>query len=191
MKKIAILFAAATMIAAGTNAQTSLAMQDNSKAVKKEFIKEKRAERKALKKLPGNQVSGIAKQNFFHDFGKVPGAAWKRGVTFDEVTFTKNGSAMTAYYDYEANLVGTVTKKTFNDLPAKAKNYINKKYGNYTKGDVIFFDDNENNDTDMILFGTQFDDADNYFAEVTRAGKTTILAVTPAGEVSYFGETGK
>jgi hypothetical protein len=147
---------------------------------------ETKSERKALKNLEGNGVSEIAKTHFYTDFGSVQNAMWKRAGTYDEVTFTKGGKKMTSFYDYDANLVGTTEPKKFADLPANAQKEIKTKYKDYTIGAVIFYNDNEVNETDMIMYGTQFDDADNYFVEVSKANKTTILQVNMAGDVIFF-----
>ena len=63
---------------------------------------------------------------------------------------------------------------------------INKEYKDYTIEKVIFFDDNEDVDTDMILYGSQFDDADNYFVELRKDNKDVVLQVTMDGLVGYF-----
>jgi hypothetical protein len=93
---------------------------------------------------------------------------------------------MKAYYDAEAKLVGTTTQKTFADLPVVAQKEINKKYKGYRTGDVIFFDDNEKNETDMIMYHMQFDDADNYFVDMKKDAKEIILKVDMGGSVSFF-----
>jgi hypothetical protein len=83
-------------------------------------------------------------------------------------------------------LVGTTSPKTFTDIPVTAQKYINAKYRGYSKTNVLFFDDNELNDTNMILYGDQFDDADNYFVELRKNNKEIILQVSMNGEVSFF-----
>ena len=93
---------------------------------------------------------------------------------------------MSAYYDIDANLIGTTMDKTFDDLPAKAQKYINSKYGSYSKSGVIFFDDNEFNETDMVLYNQPFEDADNYFVELQKDNKEIILRVNMNGDVSFF-----
>ena len=50
----------------------------------------------------------------------------------------------------------------------------------------MFFDDNEWNETDMILYGNQFADADNYFVELKKDNKEIILQVNPIGNVSIL-----
>ena len=192
MKKLLIFSAAGLIIAASASAQTSIEILNNDVASvnKNEATtkKEKKEERKEIRKLKGQEVTYQSREAFFKDFGDVPVTKMERTVNFDKFIFTQNGQEMTAYYDIEANLVGTVTDKTFSDLPANAQKYIQDKYKDYTPGSVIYFDDNELNETDMILFGTQFDDADNYFVELKKENKNIIVQVNMKGEVGYFSE---
>ena len=147
---------------------------------------ERKVERKALHKLKGNEVSQMAKNNFNSDFGEVQNAIWKREGTYDQVSFTQDGHKKTAYYDEQSNLVGTAQKKALTDLPAKAQKEISTKYKDYKVEQVIFYDDNEADATDMILYEVQFEHADNYFVELTKADKTIILEVPMTGEVILF-----
>ena len=192
MKKLLIFSAAGLIIAASASAQTNIEILNNEVASvnKSEATtkKEKKEERKEIRKLKGQEVTYQSREAFFKDFGDVPVTKMERTVNFDKFIFTQNGQEMTAYYDIEANLVGTVTDKTFSDLPANAQKYIQDKYKDYTPGSVIYFDDNELNETDMILFGTQFDDADNYFVELKKENKNIIVQVNMKGEVGYFSE---
>jgi hypothetical protein len=148
--------------------------------------KEKRAEKKALRKMEGKQASYQSKQQFAEDFDKVSDVSWKRTNYFDEATFTKDGHTMTAYYDYENQLVGTTEVKAMSDLPAAAQKTINAKYKDYTVQKVILFDDNEYNETDMLLYGHQFDDADNYFVELQKDNKAIVIQVDMLGTVMFF-----
>ena len=192
MKKLLIFSAAGIIIAASVSAQTNLEVLNNDVASlnKNETTtkKEKKEERKEERKLKGQEVTYQSREAFFKDFGDVPVSKMERTLNFDKFTFTKDGQEMTACYDIESNLVGTVSDKAFTDLPANAQKYIQEKYKGYTVGPVIFFDDNELNDTDMILYGTQFDDADNYFVELKKENKNIIVQVKMNGTVAYFSE---
>lgn len=187
MKNLFILFAA-SVVTLAANAQSTQIAQVSKKEMKHEKQTERKEERKELKKLEGTEPTYQSKEAFLGDFGNVPDATWKREKFFDVVRFTLNGVPQTAYYDSDAELVGTVFTKTFNDLPQSAQKYINKKYAGYQKGRVIMFDDNEYNDTDMELYGVQFEDADNYFIEMAKGGKDIVLQVTPEGGVYFFSE---
>ena len=108
---------------------------------------------------------------------------------FEEVLFTSDKEKLRAYYDYDSQLVGTTEKKSFADLPENAQKKIEKDYADYAIAEVIKFDDNESNDTDMILYGTSFEDADNYFVELKNNSKPPIIVkVDLLGGVSFFEE---
>ena len=151
-----------------------------------ETKKEQKAGRIALKKLEGTNVSVMSKDNFAKDFGNLPNVQWKRVNTYDEATFMKDGKEMKAFYDFDSKLVGTTTHVTFADVPAKGQKEIKKQYKDYTVESVVFFDDNEANETDMILYGVQFDDSDNYFVELAKGTNKIILQVNSSGEVFLF-----
>ncbi len=144
---------------------------------------------RTLKKLTGENVSEIAKSSFVVDFGNIPNVKWKRVDTYDIAVFTKNGKELTAFYDIDGKLVGTTKQVSYTDIPAKAREEITKKYKDYIPEAVTYFEDNQSNETDMILYGMQFNDADNYFVELAKKGaKRIVLEVSPAGDVTYFTE---
>lgn len=189
MKKLLVLSTVVLLLAGTAGAQSETALkqeQKNLNKVENGIKKKKREARKELRKLEGTEVAYQSKQAFYTDFGDVPNADWKRTRNFDEVAFSQNGQTVTAYYDASSKLVGTTSVKSFNDLPAKAQQTINDRYAGYVKGPVVFFNDNEANETDMILMGTQFEDADNYFIELSKDGKTIVLQITMDGDVMYF-----
>ena len=185
MKKI-FIFLAASVVTLAANAQNIT--QVSKKEMKHEKHLEKKNERKELRKLEGNEPSYQSKDAFLGDFANATDVNWSRDKYYDIVSFTQNGIHQTAYYDYKGELVGTVIPKSFNDLPASAQKWINKKYSAYQKGRVILFDDNEYNDTDMMLYGLQFQDEDNYFIELQKGTSNIVLQVTPEGNVFYFTE---
>ncbi len=161
--------------------------QKTDKEKTKETKKEAKTERVALKKLEGVTVSTVAQSNFNADFKDAKNVEWKRIETFDKASFTtKDGQRMSAYYDIEGNLVGATQFKTFADLPKNGQKDIEKNYKDYTVGQVVFYDDNENNDTDMIIYGVQFEDQDNYFVEMSKGTDKIVLQVNPTGEVFFF-----
>jgi hypothetical protein len=189
MKKVIVL-AAAAIVTVSLHAQSNDAStkQEIASLNKQESVikKEKRTERKELRKLEGKEVSYMAKEAFQRDFGKIPVVSWERLDNFDKATFIQDGQKTSAYYDYDTKLVGTTANKTFADLPAKARNCINNKYKDYSIGDVIFFDDNEFSETDMILYNKQFADEDNYFVELQKGDKKIVVQVNMEGAVYYY-----
>ncbi|WP_276484878.1 hypothetical protein [Paraflavitalea pollutisoli] len=189
-----IIIASMTLLFATTAANAQNA--GDITAVKHEtVVKEKKAtapkkaareERRELRKLEAGQVSYFSQQQFAQDFGNVPNVSWKRTAYFDEATFQQDGHTQTAYYDIESKLVGTTEVKAVTELPEAGQKAIAKQYKGYTVQNVILFDDNESNDSDMLLYGVQFDDADNYFVELTKGSQDIIVQIDLTGNLFYF-----
>ena len=190
MKKLIILSAVTFLIAAGANAQIKelLVKNDIQKDKRQESLikTDKRGDKKELRKLEGSKVSYFARQQFYRDFGDVPVSKWERMDNYDEATYSANGQTLTAFYDADAQLVGTTSERTFSDLPIKAQEYIHKKYPDYKITDVLFYDDNELNETDMVLYNIRFDDVDSYFVELKKENKEIVLQAGTDGTVSLF-----
>jgi hypothetical protein len=178
MKRLAFLSLMILFVMNATYAQEQKSGNTQTKETKKERI--------PLKKLEGDKVSTMAKESFIADFGNVPNVKWQREGTFDEAIFMKDGKEMIAFYDIGGKLVGTTKVVTFAEVPVSGQQEIKKRYKDYTVSTVIFYDDNEANETDMIMYGTQFDDADNYFVELTKGNSKIAVRVDLKGEVYFF-----
>ena len=124
--------------------------------------------------------------NFYSDFGYIPISNWEITDQFDKISFMKNDVLYTAYYDSNSKLVGTISNASVEDLPAHALQDINKKYMGYNVGNVVYYNDNESNQTDMRLYGQQFDDEDKYFVELQNDKEKIVVQVNTVGEVSFF-----
>lgn len=190
MKTILIFFSATFCLAASVKAQLESAPLNNDMAAlnKSENLtkKEIKDRSKTSSILSANDVSFQSRESFISDFGEIPNVGWHRGLIFDEATFMKKGEMYTAFYDYDAQLVGLMSDKTYEDLPDAAQNFIQKKYSGYAVKAVKFFDDNEQNETDMSLYGKQFEDDDNYFVELRKDNKDIVLQVDMEGDVYFF-----
>jgi len=187
MKKIffvaGILFTTTTV----TFAHNTLTRTDRkeTRIERKKTRKELRREREAENR---NEVSILTKIQFAADFPHAENVSFAKTENYDEVSFISDKKNLTAYYDYRSNLVGTTRNVTFADLPERGQKEILEKYGDYTITGVIKYDDNEDNDTDMILYGTSFDDADNYFVELKKDDEAIVVKIDLAGYASYFSE---
>ncbi len=185
-----ILCAAAFLITTAACAQTNEMLVKND--IQKDRFNESEIknsihhDKRELRKIEGAEVSDRSKAQFKADFGNTPVDAWERVNNFDEATFTKGGEVTSGFYDDHSQLVGTTTEKTFSDLPKKAREWINRNYKGYSIPDVFFFDDNEFNESDMLIYNTPFNGKDSYFVEVKKDNKAIILQVDKEGEVSYF-----
>ncbi len=187
MKTLMIYSAAILMVlsCATSQAQDTKELSHNSEMNK--VKKESKAEKKEMQKMDKHFVSNLSKDAFYADFGKIPRVSWENELGFDIALFTKDGKDYKAFYDFNSKLVGTTTLKTFTDLPERAQEDIKKHYKDYTVDKVVFFKDNEANDADMLLYGTQFSDADNYFVEMSNKTKNIVLQVNSNG-VFFFSE---
>lgn len=148
----------------------------------------KKHSKKALKKLTGAKVSEQSQASFYVQFGNVPDVRWERQDYFDLARFTKDDKQMKAYFDNDGELVGTSIQTNLKAIPAKAQAEIAKKYGDYSVSDVILYDDNEEQISDIVLYGTQMESSDNYFVELSKTNKRVVLEVTPEGRVTLFKE---
>ncbi|WP_428659911.1 hypothetical protein [Runella sp.] len=190
MKKIFLAIVALLAFVTAINAQTE---KDD---IKKDIVRiekkepelrlEKHEAKMELRKLNGKTVSEQSKQQLINDFGISQDVQWERTAHFDEATFMKDGKVKTAFYDYDTKLVGTTTVKTFSDLPATARKYINENFKSYTVGDILEYDDNGLIKSGMIFFNQQFEDSDHYFVELKKENKKIVVQVSMDGTVSYF-----
>ena len=110
----------------------------------------------AVKELEGMKVSPLSKDQFLNDFGCMSNVKWTRADNLDEATFINKGVKTTAYYDNNSELIGTTVTKKFRNLPAVARRQIKREYKGYIIDGVTYFDVNEYNNSDMLLYGNQF-----------------------------------
>ena len=175
----AIIIVGSTMCARAGNLGHHHANSNPKNEMGRETTKEKKVGKTG-------SVSFFTIQQFEQDFPEASEVIFSRGKVFDEVNFKLNEIPYTAFYDDQNNLVGTTTKKSFSDLPRRAQQEINKKYPDYYVDDVILFDDNEVNATDMYLYDTRFADEDNYFVELRRGDDKRIIQVSMSGDCYAF-----
>ncbi len=93
---------------------------------------------------------------------------------------------MYAYYDDRDQLVGTILKESFADLPDNAQKEIQNKYPGYTIANVVRFSGNGSDDTETVLYEKSMDDTDNYFVELKNDSKAIVVKVDLSGGVNYL-----
>src|ERR1700759_613371 len=190
MKKLSIISAVLWLLAASAIAQDvdlsirSYAITKNPDNVSGQSYSSNK--KRDLTEPELKNFSTQTRANFYSDFGYIPISSWEITDQFDKISCMKNDVLYTAYYDSNSELVGTISSASVADLPAHALQDINKKYKGYTVGNVIFFDDNESNETDMMYYGQQFDDEDKYFVELQKDNEKIVVQVNTVGEVSFF-----
>jgi hypothetical protein len=186
MKNVIIIGSLLVFTATTAFAQDEMAFNEPAKFILHKTSKAQREENRLIRREKiATTPNYTTEQNFMTDFPTATNVNWKRDG-FEEASFTWNGKEMQAFYDYNNTLIGTTTPASYTDLPANAQKEIEKYYKDYTPQSVILFDDNEINNTDMMLYGNAFEDEDNYFVEMTNNNKTIVLQVNMEGLVSYF-----
>ncbi len=190
MKKLFILSLVCFGLVSTGNAQTTTtALKSeikNDKKMGESGKADKQIARKELRKLEGNEVSYNSTQAFERTYPHIKPSTTERLNNFDEFDFTQNGKKISAFYDENSRLVATVQVKTYNDLSAKTREEIAKKYKGYVPSNVLYLDNNESNDTQMILYNTQFEPQDSYFVEMSNGTRAIVLQIGLDGFVNYF-----
>ena len=186
MKNVFIIGSMLAFTATTAFAQDEMVYNEPAGFILHKTSKVQREENKLIRREKAlNTPAYMTAQHFMIDFPNASNVTWKR-TAFDEASFTLNGKQLNAFYDLDDELIGTTTPANYSDIPAMAQKEIEKYYKGYTPSAVILFDDNEFNDTDMILYGNSFEDEDNYFVEMTNNNKTIVLQVNMEGLVSFF-----
>jgi len=186
MKKIVILTAALLFVFTFGQIKVQASVTENNKLIKKPKTEETTSERPPLRKLDGTTVSQDSQTSFYMTIGNVPDIKWTRGTFYDEATYNKDGQDSKAYFDINGALVGTTTIKKATDLSNTIEKSIKKLYPDATIGDVTYFQGNEDNTTDMIIYGIQFESKTQYFIELTQGTNKFVVTSNKEGDVTLF-----
>ncbi|HMT96593.1 MAG TPA: hypothetical protein PKC62_07880 [Ferruginibacter sp.] len=189
MKKIILSMVAFLMGASMVYAQVETMVSNDLKTAKNErkiYKEGEKRDKRELRILRGNNVSYQSRQQFLNDFNKSSILKSERNSNYDIFTFNNNGKLTKAYYDANAQLLGTTQIKTLADLPEKARMSLAKTYKGYKIMEVLYFNDNDQNDSNMWLYNTQFDDENAYFVSLQKTNKRIIIQVYPNGDIRYF-----
>jgi hypothetical protein len=186
MKHVIIMGSMLLFTGTITFAQDEVVNNDANHFTSHKLSKAQREEnRTSRKEKLATEPNYTTEQNFMVEFPNATNVSWKiTGI--EEAMFTLNGKEIKAFYDYNHELIGTTTQVSYFDMPDYARKYIEKHYSDYTTQSVILFDDNEYNASDMILYGNPFEDADNYFIELSNNNRKIVLEVNMEGLVTFF-----
>src|ERR1700748_2646952 len=94
-----------------------------------------------------NAVSAFTVNQFAYDFPDVTNIHFARANDHDVITYTQNGRDITAYYDDNSELLGTIRMRSVQDLPAGAEKEIADRYPDYTVVRVVRFNANSDNES--------------------------------------------
>jgi hypothetical protein len=123
----------------------------------------------------GNNISSSVKKRFQQDFGSFAVVKWEKSGSYAKGTFNRNGSAVSAWYDKDAKLVGTSSARSFSDMPGKAREKINSVYSDYHVVSVQGFDS---------VRGNKSIGAPNWLVELSDGTAKIIVKVNTSGETT-------
>jgi len=184
MKKLAILSIALLIVF--DFGQLKATTSYEGLKIKKEKTEVQNAERPPLRKLDGTTISQDSQTSFYMTIGNVPDIKWTRDTYYDVASYNKDGQDFKAYFDINGALVGTTTIKKATDLSKTIEKSIKKLYPDATIGQATYFEDNDENVTDMIEYGIQFESKTNYFIELTQGTNKFVVMSDKDGDVSLF-----
>jgi hypothetical protein len=130
-----------------------------------------------------NDADPVIEGQFRTDFPNATNLHFARAKGLTVVSFTQDNETMNAYYDSRDQLLGTIHKQSFADLPDNAQKEIQDKYHGFSAANVVKFDDSESEHHEMILYGVSLDDAENFFVELKNDSKTMVVKVSLTGDV--------
>lgn len=138
---------------------------------------------------PVEGISILTKDQFEINFPKAANVRWTTIPGFSEADFTLGKSKMAAFYDFNNGLVGTGKYISYKELPAKGIENINRYFSNYSPEIVMYYNDNEQNENNMNLFGI-FLDKNAYYAlmKENNSNKEIVVQITLDGNASYFSD---
>jgi hypothetical protein len=189
MKKSMIISAGTFLLGIVANAQVNAFVSPeilSRKNISPAIISFVSANGKEANQLKPYDALGATKESFAFDFGDIQVDQWRLINNYEVALFTQDGQSKCAYYDFNSNLVATTMESTFSGLPQGAQEFIRKRYDSYTIKDVLFYDENEANEIDLVLNGKEMLDQDSYFVEMNKGDETIVLHVYLNGDVSLF-----
>ena len=175
----------------------------NSASYKKDLLKDKReisaklrTEKEELHQVKKiiNEISYTPStsmvEKFKMNFPKAQKVNWLQTDGYVEADYTMNKSKMATFYDLNNTLIGTARYISYKSFPARGRRYIASHYKGFVPEKAMYFDDNDQNATNMNFFGSDIDQDDYYVLLRNKKNdkKEIVLQVTPHGSVSYFSD---
>lgn len=131
-------------------------------------------------------INTLTVSRFHIDFPAASEVSWTRDASFDKVTFQQQGLTLTAYYDFDNELMGVMQHVDEAVLSEQTLKKIEKEYKAYSITKVLKYEDNQDNSNDLSYFYEPIHDPLSYFVEMTSEKHTIILQVSPEGYISFF-----
>ena len=123
-----------------------------------------------------DKISYTVLNQFNNQFKDAKGAAWAVTPNCEKVTFTLEGTQLTAFYDLAGEYLGATEAIGFKNIPFSAQEDITAKYAGYVVKEVIKYDSNGNPDVSPVA----------YFVDLQKTGSELLVKVVPGEKIALF-----
>lgn len=134
---------------------------------------------KTDKKDDVKKVSYSALKQFEQEFGTAKDVSWKVNDQYVKASFTSEGKKMAALYDLQGSYLGAVEYLTYEQLPAKARTEIEKRFKDFNFSSALKIVNRPNSTGD-------FNDVGTYWVDLTNDVKQLYVSVSPSLSVALF-----
>lgn len=122
-------------------------------------------------------VSYTLLNKFAADFKNAKNATWTVTSNCQKVSFTLNGTQLTAFYDLTGEYLGATQEVDFKTIPFAAQEEIAAAYKGYAVKEVVQFQYDVNS-TDIS--------AATYFVDLQKAGSEIVLKAATGEKTALF-----
>lgn len=130
-----------------------------------------------------SDIPQVTMNKFQAQFPKATNVEWSVPDNMIRADYSVGTSNRVAFYNWNNELVGHGRFLAYANLPEKAKKTISKKYVGYQPMQTIWYDNNEDNDDIVYMWGYPFSE-DSYFTQLKKGNKTIVLKVGDDGFVT-------
>lgn len=132
---------------------------------------------KAERKDDVKKIAYNALQNFEADFKTAKDVSWKVNDQYIKASFTSDGKKMAALYDLQGTYLGAVEYLSYEQIPLKARNEIQKRFKDFSFSSALKIvsrpEGNEN-----------FNDVGTYWVDLVNDVKQLYVSVSPSLSVA-------
>ena len=105
-----------------------------------------------------------------HELVGAKNVIWSKSAKFQKASFIKDGARMTAFYNWQNELIATTQIVEVTELPAKAIQNLVKYFPGNNMGEIVRYKNDET----------------VYFVNLTSEKEDFIVKIDDANNVSYF-----
>ncbi len=132
------------------------------------------------------EVSYFAENNFQSKYQAAVNVKWTVTNQFQKAAFTMNGVKMAAFFDANGDYIATTQYVGVEKLPAVSKGKLKKFYGDYSVGEVVRYDFDGQEDSNLYMLTGKRNYNTIYFASLKNGKEEMVVKITPDGDVSFL-----